>query len=89
MTSEGGDGVWNRLTRDLWTTIARLSSLKESERLRVIGSLVLVSGIVSACVFYWIEAPTAVPTIDDSSALGYVRTRDHEIGVMMGHFGVM
>src|SRR5579862_9325928 len=73
-----------------WTTVvAMLSSLKESERRRLIGSIVLVLGIVGACVFYGIEARSAEPAIDDVSAPGYLRVQARETGRMMGHFGVV
>jgi hypothetical protein len=67
---------------------ARLSSLKQSERLRVIGILVLVLGITGACLFYWVEARSAAPTIDDLLP-DYSRARAREIGILMGNFGVM
>jgi len=72
-----------------WTNlVARLSSLKESERLRVIGTLVLVLGIAGACVFYWSQARPATQTMDELLP-GYSRTRAREIGILMGHTGVM
>jgi uncharacterized protein YjeT (DUF2065 family) len=72
-----------------WTNLAaRLSSLKQSERLRVIGILVLVLGITGACLFYWVEARSAAPTIDDLLP-DDSRARAREIGILMGTFGVM
>lgn len=54
------------MTPQPWTTVAaRLSSLKQSERLRVVGILVLVLGIAGACLFYGIEARSAAPTMDE------------------------
>jgi hypothetical protein len=68
--------------------IAKLASLKQSERLRVIGILVMMLGITSACLFYWIEARSAVPTIDELLP-DYSRDRARQIGILMGNFGVM
>jgi hypothetical protein len=77
-------GPLNALTH----LVARFSSLKESDRLRVIGSIVLVLGIVGACFFYWIEARPAGPTMDELMP-GYDRARTREIGILMGPTGVM
>jgi hypothetical protein len=54
----------------------------------VIGILVLVLGIAGACLFYWVEARSAAPTIDDLLP-DYSRARAREIGILMGNFGVM
>ncbi len=69
--------------------LARYSSLKRSERLRAIGWVVLGSGLVCAAVFYRIAARTAEPVLDDTTALGYQRALQHQVGMMMGHFGEM
>jgi hypothetical protein len=68
--------------------VARFLSLKESERLRVIGTLVLVLGIAGACLFYVIEGHPAGPTMDELLP-GYARASEREIGIQMGTFGVM
>lgn len=76
--------------RQFWTTfLAGLASPRESVRLRVIGTLILACGVLGAGLFYLVEAPSAAPTIDDSIALGYTRAQDHQMGLMMGHFGLM
>jgi hypothetical protein len=50
---------------------------------------VLACGFISAAVFYWIEARAAEPVLDDATALGYQRSLQQQMGVMMGHFGLM
>jgi hypothetical protein len=67
--------------------VARFSSLKQSERLRVIGALVLALGIAGAGLFYVIEARPAGPTMDELLP-GYARARTREIGILMGPTGV-
>jgi hypothetical protein len=69
--------------------LARLTALKQSDRLRAIGWLVLASGLAGAAVLYWVEARTANPVLDDVTALGYTRSLQHGMGVMMGHFGIV
>jgi hypothetical protein len=69
--------------------LARFSALKRSARLRAIGWFVLASGLVGAAVFYWIKARTADPVVDDTTALGYTRSLQHGMGVMMGPFGAI
>ena len=68
--------------------VARLSSPKESERLRAIGTVVLVLGIAGACLFYAIEARPAGPTMDELLP-GYARASAREIGIQMGTIGVL
>ncbi|MGH9144572.1 MAG: hypothetical protein ACRD2I_25825 [Vicinamibacterales bacterium] len=69
--------------------MTRLSQLKRSDRLRAIGWLVLVSGWVSAAAFYGIKVQSADLALDDATALGYTRSLHHEMGVMMGQFGLI
>ena len=57
-------------------------------RLRLIGALVLICGVVSACVLYWIQIRSAAPELDES-AWGYARAQQHQMGQMMGTLGVM
>jgi hypothetical protein len=64
-------------------------ALKRSERLRATGWFVLASGLAGAAVFYWVKARTEDPVLDDVTALGYTRSLQHGIGVMMGPFGVI
>jgi len=76
--------------RQIWTTLlARLASPKESVRFRVIGALILACGVLGGGLYYLVEAPSAAPTMDDSNALGYTRAQDHQMGLMMGHFGLI
>ena len=69
--------------------LRRFSTLKRSERLRATGWIVLGSGLLAAAVSYWIDLRSADPMLDDSSALGYSRAMQHDVGAMMGHFGLM
>ena len=61
--------------------------MNRSKRLRVIGWLVLLCGIVGASVFYWNETRNAPPSLDDAAA-GYTQAREHQMGQMMGTLGV-
>ena len=62
-------------------------ALKESDRLRRTGKLVLTAGIVGACLFYWVyPRPTAGPT-DELS--GYERAQNRQMRMLMGRTGVM
>jgi hypothetical protein len=70
-------------------TLAPLSAPKRSDRLRATGWFVLASGLAGAALLYWVKARTADPTLDDVTALGYTRSVQHGMGVMMGQFGVM
>jgi hypothetical protein len=58
-----------------------------ADRLRAIGWVVLAAGVGAAGVYYWAATAAADATLDDSTALGYRRSFDHQMGVMMGHFG--
>lgn len=69
--------------------LARLSALKRSDRLRAIGWLVLAVGLAGAAVLYWVETRNADPLLDDLTALGYSRSLQHGMGVMMGQSGVI
>jgi hypothetical protein len=68
---------------------ARLSALKRSDRLRAIGWCVLACGLAGAAALYWVKTRTADPTLDDVTALGYSRSLQHGMGVMMGPFGAI
>jgi hypothetical protein len=69
--------------------LARFSALKRSDRLRATGWFVLASGLAGSAVLYWVEARTAEPELNDMTALGYTRSLQHGMGVMMGQFGVV
>ena len=64
-----------------------LSSLKRSDRLRATGWIVLAFGLGGAAVFYWVRSRAADTVLDDMTALGYTRSLQHGMGVMMGQFG--
>jgi len=69
--------------------LARFSALKRSDRLRAIGWVVLGAGLAGAAVFYWIKLRTAEPELDDMTALGYTKSMQHGMGVLMGPLGGM
>lgn len=69
--------------------LARFSAVKRSDRLRAIGWLVLTCGLIGAAGFYWVETRAAGPALDDTTALGYARSLHHQMGVMMGQFGIL
>ena len=69
--------------------LAPFSALKRSDRLRATGWFVLASGLSGAAVLYWVKTRTENPVLDDLTALGYTRSLQHGMGVMMGPFGVM
>src|SRR5471032_2422108 len=66
---------------------ARLSALKRSNRLRAIGWIVLTSGLAGAAVLYWIQSRSADLEMNDLNALGYTKSMQHGMGVMMGPLG--
>lgn len=57
--------------------------------MRAIGWVVLAAGMAAAGVFYWIKARTADIVLNDMTALGYTKSLQHGMGVMMGPFGLM
>jgi hypothetical protein len=77
------------VTRQPWTDlVARYSSLKESERLRITGTLVLMLGIAVAVLYYWSEVRPAPQTMNDLLP-GYTRSQARGVTMLMGHTGVM
>jgi len=69
--------------------LARWATLKRSERLRAIGWCVLTAGLAGAVLFYWIESHSADRALDDTTALGYAKSLQHGVGVMMGPSGAI
>lgn len=67
----------------------RLQSLKRSDRLRAAGWAVLALGVVAGAVYYWVQTQNADPELSDLTALGYARSLHHQMGVMMGQFGII
>ena len=59
-----------------------------SGRLLRIGWLILTSGLISVAVLYVVQTRAADPQPDDVGALGYTRSLQHGMGVMMGPSGV-
>src|SRR5579864_5805873 len=62
--------------------------MTRSDRLRRTGWAVLAVGAVLAAVRYWVVARDA-SRLDDTTALGYNRSLEHGVGVMMGHTGLI
>jgi hypothetical protein len=58
-------------------------------RFRTTGWIVLASGLTGAGAFYWFASRAADQALDDTNALGYARSMQHGMGVMMGTFGNM
>lgn len=69
--------------------LTRFTALKRSDRLRAIGWLVLASGVIAAAVFYVIAVRAADPALNDATVPGYTRAMRHQMGMMMGQFGLM
>lgn len=65
------------------------SRATRADRLRATGWCVLAVGLAGAAAFYWVKTATADPILDDITALGYSRSLQHGIGVMMGQSGVI
>src|SRR3954462_15745889 len=62
---------------------------RRSDRLRAIGWAVLVIGIAGAGGGSAIKARAADAALDDTNALGYARSMQHGMGVMMGASGAV
>ena len=71
-----------------WGAFRSWSGLKESRRLRVVGALVFVCGLIGASVYYVVEARPE-PLSIDSALPGYDKARNRQMGMLMGHTGVM
>jgi len=63
--------------------------MKRSDRQRTAGWIVLALGLVAAASRYWILVHSADYALDDTTALGYKRSVDHGVGVMMGPSGAV
>lgn len=55
--------------------------------MRKVGWLLLAAGGVAASASFWIDTRNAAQALDDTTALGYTRSLQHGIGVMMGPVG--
>jgi len=60
-----------------------------AHRMRLFGWIVSVGGVVGAAIFYWINTRTDDPGLSDINALGYQRSLEHGMGVMMGSSGMI
>jgi len=61
--------------------------VNRSRRLRIIGTCILVCGVLGAALFFWNATRNAPPSLDDAAA-GYTRSRERQMGQMMGTMGV-
>ena len=68
---------------------AKWTALTRSDRLRAIGWCVLAVGLTGAAVFYWVQSHSADRALDDMTALGYAKSLQHGVGVMMGPSGAV
>jgi flagellar basal body-associated protein FliL len=67
-------------------TAGHHSSSRESARLRIIGVIMLVLGLGSAGVVYWLG--TRSPDVmDDLSMVGYNKTQTRQMGMLYGKMG--
>lgn len=62
--------------------------LRLQKRLRAAGILVLVLGIVGACLLYWLETRFAGPTIDQLLP-GYAEMESRQMGILFGTSGAV
>jgi hypothetical protein len=69
--------------------VAGLLPERRSDRLRAIGWAVLGVGVAGAATLYAIKTRGADAALDDSHALGYARSMQHGVGVMMGASGAI
>jgi len=68
---------------------SRWTELKRSDQLRLIGRCVLALGAVGAGIFYWVTSHSADRALDDTTALGYAKSMQHGVGVLMGPSGAI
>lgn len=53
----------------------------------MVGWIVLASGLIWAAASYWTRLHSVDLVLDDTTALGYQRSFQHQMGQMMGPFG--
>ena len=64
------------------------SALRKRARLRIIGVIVLMMGIGSACLVYWMGTRSGDLT-DDPSMVGYNKAESRQMGILYGKMGLM
>jgi hypothetical protein len=69
-------------------TTSSNSSFKLRARLRMIGVIVLLLGISSACIVYWIGTRSA-DLIDDPLLAGYSKAESRQIEILIGKMGLL
>ncbi len=60
----------------------------QAKRLRVIGVVVLVLGLLGAGAVYWIRTHSGEPTEDELLA-GNARAESHQMGLLYGKMGLL
>jgi hypothetical protein len=61
--------------------------MTRSQQMRAAGWTAVAGGLIGAAVRYWIVWRSADVALDDSIALGYSKSMQHGMGVMMGRSG--
>lgn len=62
---------------------ARWSSQTPARRLRAVGVIVLIAGLAGAGLFYWKDARSSTPSMDDLLP-GYAQQRARQNEILMG-----
>src|SRR5689334_25169746 len=63
------------LLKDGWAAISDNSAMERARQLRLIGTLVMIIGVVAAAAVYWLQ--TRAAAIDDAAA-GFTRAQAHQ-----------
>ena len=63
--------------------------MTRSERMRATGWTVLGGGLVGAALRYWVMTRDPDFVLDDTTALGYSRSLQHGMDMMMGKSGAL
>jgi hypothetical protein len=83
----GGKRFFYAMTVNDKTTSSNMS-LKLRARLRMIGVVVLLLGISSACIVYWIGTRSA-DLADDPLLAGYSKAESRQIEILIGKMGLL
>lgn len=58
--------------------------MDRARKLRLIGTLVMICGVVTAAIVYWLQSRAAA--LDDAS--GFTKGQEHQMKVLMGPLAV-
>ncbi len=61
--------------------------MERPQKLRRIGILVLVCGVLLAALVFWLQARSLDAQLDDAAA-GYTRAQEHQMKMLMGPLAV-